>query len=410
MPVYTVDLQDTLDFVRVLERYYRRKNNFSVVTEVVRYFNIVSLKEFVGRHKITITSRPYAKFGQLKVLKFTMEMDDDTATHLLINVTFNNTRSLTVFAPVIYYMFPAIQRIGRMIIYKKKHISQEHASSIKNTMYLVHRSNYRDSPLDHPGGHIEYIETSETGELLSGVTYMKYVITSVMNKVDSDFDNRLQFRDRCVKDRYVKDQFDSHLTQALLNPSTISWIYAGTCREVHEESGLRINTCLHTPVLFKLGSKTHYFCCAVPSDTFESGPITKFRGEIYIEPEHKRSENASTLTTLLKPNISSSTNRFAVLSDCSSDDMSDDKSDDVNNNTQDLSKERLSELDSESNETHQSKSRKSTKTNSHLNEFWSKVYNKKTHHAWISAKELITYWDSTYLSHIEKVVAIAEEP
>ncbi|VBB17763.1 hypothetical protein YASMINEVIRUS_226 [Yasminevirus sp. GU-2018] len=440
MTVYTIDLQDTLDLVRVLERYYRRKNNFSVVTEVVRYFNIVSLKEFIGRHNVQITSRPYAKFGQSKVLKFTVEMDDETAMHLLIDVVFNATKTLRVFAPVIYYMFPAIHRVGRMIIYKKKNSPEHIESPIKNTLYLVHRSNYRNSPLDHPGGHIEYIETSESGELLSGVTYMKYVISTVMNKVRLAIINSSQFRDRPVK-----DQFDSDLTQVLLTPETILWIYAGTCREVHEESGLRISTCAHSPVLFKLGSKTHYFCCAVPSDTSECGPSTKFRGEIYIEPEHKQFETKTTLTksTLRQAPIQAlrqtprqalnslptqyssknPTNRFAVLSECPSDDDTDTGTDPVDSlvpdDLSDSGKDNLTESNGDSDEQqdtyhntrfHQLKSHKSGKTNSPLNEFWSKVYNRKTHHAWISAKELVAHWDTDYLPHIEKVVAIAEEP
>lgn len=222
------------------------------------------------------------------------------------------------FAPWIYEY---IQKSSRILIYKnihkydedtnrynnkinylsyehihREHIHREHiphenpeysdfmrkSYTEKNSRYryLVHRS-YPDGNLQHPGGHLEYIEfynmphnaqhnTKNKTYYSTAISYVDTVLKKIIGSVNN-YDNNNNKNDN------NNEIYKSHTD---INATTKLWMLYGGVREVMEESGLDLRDHLHNIVLRKIGSKTFYFSVEVDSDIFEKGPLEDYRSEI----------------------------------------------------------------------------------------------------------------------------------
>lgn len=229
-----LDFTHTLQLLKCFDIHYKYQNRLSTIS---RCISQISNKQCFKKNNITVSYNE-------KSTELTLTYPENLFTELFIEVDNN-----LIFAPILYYMYQNIQRIGRMIVYKKDR---------KCTKYLVHRAKVQsfDNPLEHPGGHIEYFETNLNNQILSGRLYIENIVEYIFNKKQLD----------------------------LLHNDILHWVLAGTLRELNEESGIIVKN-YHNLQLLKIGSKTHYFSLKLDTDIKELGPGKKFRHELYIGHE-----------------------------------------------------------------------------------------------------------------------------
>lgn len=352
-------IQHTIDLLKILYDIYKRKHKSNLFSELRSCLRSIMHKEFMHDFniKMRFDSKTIILVGAGQVLNSLIILVNTPDSS---NVTDNEQkRSRTIFAPVIYYMFPEHQRVGRMIIHKKEdNISK----------YLVHRSNYNHFPLAHPGGHIEYIETTITHkELVSGKSYIDAILFNLLNRNTTCMDN------------------------ILIDARFLRWILNGTCREIQEEAGLDLSTYATQINLIKVGLKTHYFSVTINSDVNEAGPLEKFKSEIYADT-YVRSEPIPIPIAVPISALSSLTSSLSLTSTPSTllSSQHIDNNIKMSPNCYDV----LCDIVNEENKTDTLK----------LDEFWRMRKNDKTHHAWITSLEMKTYWDRRYLAHIDKVI------
>jgi 8-oxo-dGTP pyrophosphatase MutT (NUDIX family) len=212
----------------------------------------------------------------LKTYPYGTQPKPITEFHLLIQVG-TTSEGEYYFAPWIYEFY---QRTSRIIIHKNPSIvitpNAEYFDS-KNPygvlgqldennekMYLVHRS-FPNRELQHPGGHLEYIEVMNfpdydypsryTTNYSSGISYVKHVLSFLI--LDKEIDT----------DMYVDNAMRS-------------WFTYGGIREVHEESGLDLTNYFNQITLTKIGTKTFYLSVSIDTHIIEEGPDSKYASEI----------------------------------------------------------------------------------------------------------------------------------
>lgn len=187
----------------------------------------------------------------------------DTNTHTDINTAKQSKLSKLIlcidgvhyFAPWIYeYM----QKSSRILVYKKIDTATSHTYK-----YLVHRSyacSYNTQQLQHPGGHLEYVECLSNGPNSPYATAMPYVSSILLHQTDNTPSQQAE----------------------------LTWAIYGGIREVMEESGLDLKPYYCSIELLKTGTKTFYFGVGVGPDVCELGPLQDYRSEVV---EYKRIES-----------------------------------------------------------------------------------------------------------------------
>lgn len=367
-----INIDDTIDLIRSIEHVYHRKNTKNLDSEVRRNIRFLFDKDFIKETKTTYGFK-YA------TNELTVRGDSQILDLLIGNVQIND-KQCKVFLPIIYYMLANVPRIGRMVVYKKNRI-------IKNqSEYLVHRSNIDLYPLEHPGGHIEYIEffnndycaDSTHDTLRSGKSYVQRLINQVLiSKNDSTGSD----------------------VNSCVDLDMIKWIFCGTCREVFEESGLDLYGYAKKTDLIKIGSKTYYFSVEIDHDQKEEGPLDRFRNEIFTNDNEKKFDEFRTENSLYshrsmpmyKPSKCIPITKLNIITSEVSTTVS------ISPNYYNI----LCNIEKEEN-THNSEKN----TCSDLDKFWGERCDRRTFHAWISSDEMIHYWDNRYLYHINDVIDI----
>lgn len=256
------DINHTLQLLKYLGRFFKRKNKNNLSLELKRCIKYIMEKDFMTNINVIISfdATTITLFGNKEILD----------EFVVINpVSVMNNINNKVFAPLIYYMFPDIQCCGRMIVHKKDN------NIIK---YLIHRSNFNEHPSEHPGGHIEYIEFGLAAKGNNKIIYSgKQYVESFLQKI-----NVTTSKTRMIESKQLKNQLVNIKKSTLLNSNIIRWILYGTCREVNEEAGLDISSLISNIDLIKIGTKTHYFSVMIDNNITESGPHDKFKSEVYI--------------------------------------------------------------------------------------------------------------------------------
>ena len=162
------------------------------------------------------------------------------------------------FAPWIYEYR---QKSSRILVYKKIDTDPNKCHTYK---YLVHRSYAGSSDhtqqLQHPGGHLEYVEYLSNNTNTTYATAMPYV-SSLLHQTNNML---TQLTD---------------LTE-LTELAELTWAIYGGMREVMEESGLDLKPYYCSIELLKIGTKTFYFGVEVGSDVCELGPLQDYRSEV----------------------------------------------------------------------------------------------------------------------------------
>ena len=262
-----LNIEDTLQILYSMERLLKvkRKNKNDLSLELKRCIKYLIEKDFMLNINVTISfdSTTITLYGNSKLINEFMIFSPNT--------------NKKIFAPIIYYMFPEIQCCGRMIVYK---------NTDRNITYLVHRSNFKDHPSEHPGGHIEFFEFGNDS-IYSGKQYVELILQK-MNifscEILSEQNNWL---------------FDIK-KHTLNNANIMKWVLYGTCREVNEEAGLDLSSFISNIDLIKLGTKTHYFSVMIDNNITESGPQEKFKSEVYTKKLSTKSINKSINKTYSK--------------------------------------------------------------------------------------------------------------
>ena len=182
-------------------------------------------------------------------------------------ITYNDKK---YFAPWIYDFN---QLSARVMIYKENYNKNYDdppsvttgESNDAQSMYLVHRS-YPNHELQHPGGHLEYIETGFAYDSTKGY-YLSYetpidLVRSMLPYLTGTSDEPFEFTEECIT---------TELDQ---------WMRLGASREVLEESGIDIIRDLDRFKLLKVGTTTFYFGFRLETNVFETGPQDEFKREI----------------------------------------------------------------------------------------------------------------------------------
>jgi 8-oxo-dGTP pyrophosphatase MutT (NUDIX family) len=192
------------------------------------------------------------------------------------------------FAPWIYEFY---QRSSRVLIYKEMptevstkfpSVTTENSTqlpidnqsvtmgnptnNLMQKLFLVHRS-YPNGELQHPGGHLQYIETGcrydhSKGYYLvyeTGIDYVRMLVSHLLTYRSDD--------------NFV-------ITKEDITPSMERWFRFGGIREVLEESGLDLVHDLSRLNLIKIGTKTFYMSLRLSLDIFETGPMGEFAKEV----------------------------------------------------------------------------------------------------------------------------------
>jgi hypothetical protein len=387
MKEYIVDISPTLNVVKSLDKKLKRKGRYDIVTDFKRHLRFLSEKICMTDNNIDIWT------GDSSIIIKYDEDDHNVLRELLITseelpeaISFQkNTTPITIFAPVVYYMYPELQRVGRMIVYKR--IDQ-------STKYLVHRSNCSEYPLEHPGGHIEYIEVlpaidNEARKIRSG----KKIIMNVIKNLSLS-----------------RDQ----LVDPLIDEAVVKWAVCGTCRETYEEAGLNLYEYITKIDLIKIGSKTYYFSVKLPTAIKESGPDRNHQKEIFIGNSSTVSKTVSTTPCNTPPGRVMNKSKPIAISQHSplSKSLMIDTPDDIGCKTHmfppiigSLTQYIGIRSESEEENCKTIDDKKSKHNKMDLDEFWSSHCDRSTHHAWISSDEMKMYWDSKYVSHIDMIIA-----
>lgn len=225
--------------------------------------------------------------------------------------------------------------------------------------------------MDHPGGHIEYFEFREDNDAVRVYSAHRYLVL------------------------IINEFFEVPTPYHILDKQIVRWVLCGTMREVIEEAGLDLYRYWDKTDLIRLGTRTYYFSAIVGNDTKESGPMERFKNEIFVNPQkpipitkpkqlqsnHRtRASDFESLvgTTPGTSFISDSPNYFNILCNIGSDEEeSFDRADTR------VDPERIT-----------------------LNQLWDMYCDQKTHHAWVTGTEMRSYWDDRYLYHIDNVIQI----
>lgn len=334
------DLNHTVEVIKSLEKHYKRKRQINIYYDIIKFTKIVRSKNWFKNHGLIIETIPTTNgktfFGKLKITCVcSNKISDRVFADLEIKPDSNDIDQKSIYAPIIYYMFPEIQKSARILVYKTG-VNDDNSGK-----FLVHRSNFNYRPLEHPGGHIEYVEIDYQSQMIyTGHEYLNSLI-----KTDSNDLNLINTK-----------------------PSVISWIRAGVLRELREESGVVIKNGSGAILnLVKIGSHTYYYSAKVNIDTIVLGPITKYKHEIFMIQDKMKLNKSNAKKTM---HIS---NRFASLNGTYYD--SDDEIHDPENHN-------VLTLDI----------------------FWNKKCNRKTHHAWITSEDMIKFWETKYLDHIHLMI------
>jgi hypothetical protein len=311
----------------------------------------------------------------------TLYGDETIVDEFVILIKQKDNSQTLVFAPIIYYIFPELHRCGRMIVHKKNN---------NETKYLVHRSNFNDCPLEHPGGHIEYIELDGNNNVYSGKDYIENILQK-FNMLD--------------KRHLILAVINQNI---LLSINVIRWILYGTCREVCEEAGLNLLSSISNIDLIKLGSKTHYFAVSIDNNIIESGPQYKFKTEVYCSNVNNEITNISDLTSTVSSrselisqsipiNINSDSGKFITRRYDQTENMNQHKLKSLYNLSPNYYDILCDMINSENNKIIDTLT---------LDAFWYMRKNNDTHHAWITSTEMKLYWNQQYRSHIDNVINI----
>lgn len=352
--IVKLNILHSIELINYFNIIYKRNIKTNIFSEVKKCLTTIMNKDFINDFNIIMN------FDSNNI---SLEANGHVLASLIINIKDTSTNAFhsntevkkikSIFAPIIYYMFPEIQRIGRMIVHKKEN---------NISKYLVHRSNYNNFPLTHPGGHIEYIETSLIDKnLLCGKQYIEAIITNALNRATSD-----------------------HLNKTFLDVNTFRWILHGTCREIHEESGLDLSSYISQINLIKIGLKIHYFSVSIDSDVNEKGPLVKFKSEIYSDNEYVKTHNVP---------VKLSDTNYSVINTVSQND-NDQYNQIISFKMSPYCYDDLCHVVNQEN----------IRDTFNLDEFWRIIKNNVTNHAWITCSEMKTYWDKRYLSHIDKII------
>jgi len=359
----TFDIEHTLQILYSVEKIFKRKNRNNMSFELKKCIKYILGKDFMTYLNVKIC------FDSTTI---TISGDEKIVDEFTVSIPNSPNK---VFGPVIYYMFSELHRCGRMIVHKKDN---------GTTKYLVHRSNFNKCPLEHPGGHIEYIEVNDITNINDNmnirVTSGKQYIETILQEI-----NVSAKYPKCL-DTNIKNHINKLMQTTLLNTNVVRWMLYGTCREVYEEAGLDVSSYIPCIDLIKLGTKTHYFAVLIDNNIVESGPQDRFKSEVYTSSYISPLTNISfTDKTKHSDPINITVNRDNYQSTWITNVKT------VSPNGYDVLCDILN------NET------KST-DNLTLDEFWYERKNNNTHHAWINSVEMKTYWDQQYRSHIDDMI------
>jgi len=188
------------------------------------------------------------------------------------------------FAPWIYEYR---QKSSRILVYKKIDTATSHTYK-----YLVHRSyasSYYAQQLQHPGGHLEYVECLSNNTNALYATAMPYVSSILLH------------------------QTNNMLTQL----EELTWAIYGGMREVMEESGLDLKPYYCSIELLKTGTKTFYFGVGVGPDVCELGPLQDYRSEVvtYKRIESKAESEQTVLDKFWLGTCNNSTDHAWLVAD-----------------------------------------------------------------------------------------------
>lgn len=367
------DIERTLQLLRLLERFLTRKNTCSLQYEIKKYIKYIMKKDFILETNVKLVFD--SEF-------ITVHGEEHTVNEFMIVHL-----GYRIFAPLIYYIFPELCRCGRMIVHK---------IDTGSMRYLVHRANYKNHPLNHPGGHIEYIEVDSDKNIYSGKKYIEAVLRGI-----NALDNNCTSNDYTSNNLTYGSQHITDIQRHALFPDSVSqneikqWILFGTCREVREEAGLDLSKYVTTIKLIKLGKKTHYFSVFVDNNIMETGPLARFKKEIYTslnkhdknDKNNKNNKNKENDFDFTDISYTLFSNYYSLLCCLSDNDINDIVDTNTNMNTATNEDINISIT---------------------LDEYWNTCKNKYTHHAWITGDDMKTFWNKKHLEHIKDVINAIE--
>lgn len=379
-----INLEDTSQMINHLEKLYLRKNTRDMSLEIKRSIKFIFKKDFMIKTRTICTINHITNY-------LSIQGHPNVLDELVAEISIEG-KSYRIFLPVIYYTLSNVTKVGRMVVYKRD------TDDVNRSKYLVHRSNVDMYPLDHPGGHIEFLEFFDNrydpsdvkNTLRSGKTYVLELINNALN--------------------HGMNHGIHHVpnTQSMnMDSNTIRWIFCGTCREVIEESGLDLYPYAQETDLIKIGTRTYYFSLMIPNDQRESGPMHRFKNEILTddsdhESMHKILHNQIPRSVPITISYANYKNRIDSKTDKIKERYLIDswRSDDalISPNYYNI----LRTIDKDE------KFNPDILDESELNKFWKRCFDRGTFHAWISSQEMAKFWDDKYLHHIQDVIAIIE--
>lgn len=398
-----MNLDDTIYLIRCMEHVYRRKNTKDLDLEVRRNIRFIFDKDFIlnsdTSYSLKYSTNEFSIKGNSKILEqLTAEIEIHGKRHV-------------IFLPIIYYMLANVSKIGRMVVYKKDRLTKH------QSRYLVHRSNIDMYPLEHPGGHIEFIEFFDNryepglcDTLRSGKPYVLRLIYQILQSPKHNVDMT---------------------TKPCIDVDTLKWIFCGTCREVLEESGLNLYNYAHKTDLIKIGMRTYYFSVELDYEQKEAGPLDRFKNEIFTNDDkhdEKRASGTNKFSNHMSPAIAITKPRTDYVESPiyhPMRDRSDSRTPSYTPNPVSVSPNYYSILRRDNDQTVEDDTILNTisgspgselwsdrqqllSRHSELDKFWEQRFDRQTFHAWISSDEMKQYWDNKYLYHISDVVAITD--
>lgn len=234
-----LSLSHTIELIKDLRRYYHKKRD--------RLPNIKKSVVSIVHKSYAFKSNIYVNYDKsTNILE--IQGNKDIIDELIFSINYKDVE-IKLFGPLIYYLVPNLGKVGRMVAYKKINDC---------SMFLVHRSNRSGYPLDHPGGHIEYLEFkniihSNNQSIYSAKKYLVLMINNMSQKP---------------------------ICYHVLNKNIVRWILCGTMREVIEEAGIDLFKYWNKTDLIRVGTRTFYFSAMIDSGDKESGPMEKYKNEI----------------------------------------------------------------------------------------------------------------------------------